>query len=253
MKKTLLCIVGVLFMAYARSQSPTAASQSNTSAEDRNFKIPLIGETAPSFTAESTGGTINFPEDYGRKWKVLFSHPQDFTPVCSTEIVELARLQDEFDKLGIKLVVISVDGLETHMQWKKSLESLKINGMNSVHINFPLVDDDNLVVSKKYGMIHPLSNTSKSVRGVFIIDPGNVIQAEYFYPKNVGRSTDELLRLVTALQATSSGDVLAPVNWKAGGDLLVPVPPKADETGKTILPDGYYSPIWYLTYRKAAK
>jgi peroxiredoxin (alkyl hydroperoxide reductase subunit C) len=165
--------------------------------------------------------------------------------------LELANLQDEFDKLGIKLVVVSTDALETHKQWKKSMESLNVNNFGNVKIKFPLVDDNNLVISKEYGMIHPASNTTRSVRGVFIIDPDDIIQAIYFYPKSVGRSTDELIRMVTALQTTSSGKVLTPVNWKAGNDLLVPIPPKTDETGKTIVPEGFYSPVWYLWFKKS--
>jgi peroxiredoxin (alkyl hydroperoxide reductase subunit C) len=173
--------------------------------------------------------------------------------VCTTEILELAKLQDQFDKLGIKLVVVSADALDTHVQWKKSMESLNLNGNGNVKIKFPLVDDDKLVVSKMYGMIHPASNTTKSVRGVFIIDPDNLIQAIYFYPKSVGRNTDELIRMVTALQTTEKNNVLTPVNWKAGNDLLVPAPPSADASGKTKVPDGFYSPVWYLWYKKADK
>src|SRR5450759_3411711 len=124
MKKILLFIVTVLSVTQIWSQEASVSSQQKETKEDRNFRIPLIGESAPSFTAESTNGTINFPDDFGKRWKILFSHPQDFTPVCSTEILELARLQEEFDKLGAKLIVVSTDALETHVQWKKSLESL---------------------------------------------------------------------------------------------------------------------------------
>jgi peroxiredoxin (alkyl hydroperoxide reductase subunit C) len=251
MKKILLLIIAVTVVSQLRSQDVTMSPTQPTSKEDRNFRIPLIGEVAPSFTAESTNGTINFPDDFGRKWKILFSHPQDFTPVCTTEIMELAKLQDQFDKLGVKLVAVSADALDTHVQWKKSMESLDLNGNGNVKIKFPLVDDYNLVVSKLYGMIHPASNTTKSVRGVFIIDPDNIIQAIYFYPKSVGRNTDELIRMVTALQTTEKSHVLTPVNWKAGNDLLVPTPPAADASGKVSVPDGYYSPVWYLWFKKA--
>jgi peroxiredoxin 2/4 len=251
MKKILLFIIAVVVVPQLWSQKSTLSPSQPASREDRNFRIPLIGEVAPSFTAESTSGTINFPDDYGRKWKILFSHPQDFTPVCTTEIIELAKLQDQFDKLGIKLVVVSTDALDTHVQWKKSMESLDLNGNGSVKIKFPLVDDDKLVVSKMYGMIHPASNTTKSVRGVFIIDPDNIIQAIYFYPKSVGRNTDELIRMITALQTTEKNNVLTPVNWKAGNDLLVPAPPSADASAKMKVPDGFYSPVWYLWYKKA--
>lgn len=253
MKKILLFIVSALFVTQLWSQNAAVSLTQTVVKEDRNFRIPLIGESAPSFTAESTNGTINFPDDFGRKWKILFSHPQDFTPVCSTEILQLASMQNEFDKLGIKLVVLSTDDLETHVQWKKSMESLNLEDKGNVKIKFPLVDDADHSIAKKYGMIHPESNTTRDVRGVFIIDPDNVIQAIYFYPHNVGRNTDELIRMVTALQTTSSGKVLTPVNWKAGNDLLVPIPPKTDITGKPIVPDGFYSPIWYLWFKKGSQ
>jgi len=122
----------------------------------------------------------------------LFSHPQDFTPVCTTELLELANLQNQFNKLGVKVVAISTDRLSTHEQWKKAMESLAYKDRQPVKIDFPLVADENLAISKKYGMIQPESNTTEDVRGVFIIDPNNKIQAIYFYPKSVGRNTNEL-------------------------------------------------------------
>ena len=145
--------------------------------EDRNFRIPLLGETAPSFTAETTNGTLNFPGDFGKKWKVLLSHPQDFTPVCSSEILELAQMQSEFDKLGAKVVVVSTDNIKSHKDWVNALEELKYKDREPVKIKFPLVDDYSKTVAKKYGMIHPNTNSTKDVRGAFIIDPNNVIQA----------------------------------------------------------------------------
>jgi peroxiredoxin (alkyl hydroperoxide reductase subunit C) len=243
MKKIFLFIVAVL--------SVTQLWSADKPKEDRNFRIPLLGESAPSFTAESTNGTINFPSDFGRKWKVLLSHPQDFTPVCSTEIMELAYLQDEFDKLGVKIVVVSTDPVGTHVQWKKAMENLNLNNRGNVKIKFPLVDDENIAISKQYGMIQSATNSTRDVRGVFVIDPDNIIQAVSFYPMKVGRSTDELIRLVSALETTYSGKVSTPVNWKAGNDLLVPIPPKTDAKNTTDVPDGYYSPTWFLWYKKA--
>jgi peroxiredoxin (alkyl hydroperoxide reductase subunit C) len=182
---------------------------------------------------------------------VLLSHPQDFTPVCSTEIMELAYLQDEFDKLGVKIVVVSTDPVDTHVQWKKAMENLNLNNRGNVKIKFPLVDDENIAISKQYGMIQSATNSTRDVRGVFVIDPDNIIQAVSFYPMKVGRSTDELIRLVSALETTYSGKVSTPVNWKAGNDLLVPIPPKTDSKNTTDVPDGYYSPTWFLWYKKA--
>jgi peroxiredoxin (alkyl hydroperoxide reductase subunit C) len=246
MKKFFSFIVVAFTMVQLWSQDKVTKAP-----EDRNFRIPLIGETAPSFTAESTNGTINFPDDFGHKWKILFSHPQDFTPVCSTEIIELAYLQDEFDKLGVKLAVVSTDPLSQHVQWKKALEALNLNDRGNVKIKFPIIADDNVAISKKYGMIHSESNSTKSVRGVFIIDPNNIIQAISFYPKAVGRNTDELLRVVAALKTTSASNVLTPVNWKEGNDVLVPYNPTANPDHPEVAPAGYYAPTWFLWYKKA--
>ena len=256
MKKILLLIVLALSLTQIFAQN---SSKSSDSKEDRNFRIPLIGEKAPSFTAETTTGTLNFPSDYGKKWKILFSHPQDFTPVCSTEILELAHKQAELDKLGIKIAVISTDPVETHLQWKKSLETLNLNNEGTAKINFPLIGDDDVKIAKMYGMIHPETNSTRSVRGVFIIDPNNIVQAIYFYPMNVGRNIDEILRTVTALetsaeQSTAASRVLCPVNWNPGKDLLVSIPPKAQESkSSSDIPEGYYSPAWYLWFKKASQ
>ena len=250
MKKLFLILVIGFSWSQLWSQDMNQTSKQTNSTEDRNFRIPLIGEKAPSFTAESTNGTLNFPDDYGHNWKILFSHPKDFTPVCSTEIMELAHLQTQFEKLGVKLVVISTDRLETHVQWKKALEGLKMDNRDMEKIKFPLVDDENIAVSKLYGMIHSESNTTKSVRGVFIIDPNNIIQAIYFYPMNVGRSTDELLRMVSALQISAKEKVLTPVNWKEGKDVLVRTPPKSEGANSNEIA-GYYNPAWFLWYKKS--
>ena len=251
MKKLFFFLVIVLSYTQLWSQDVVKPTNLGISNEDRSFRIPLIGEKAPSFTAETTNGSINFPEDFGHHWKILFSHPKDFTPVCSTEILELAHLQNQFDKLGVKLVVVSTDRLETHHQWKKALEMVKLDDRDVVKIKFPLVDDENIIVSKLYGMIHSETNTTRDVRGVFIIDPNNIIQAIYFYPMNVGRSTDELVRMITALQLTAKEKVSTPANWKEGKDVLVKSPPKADANSSTAETAGYHSPAWFLWFKKS--
>jgi peroxiredoxin (alkyl hydroperoxide reductase subunit C) len=241
MKKTIFTVVFMFFVTMLWSQEKR---------EDRNFRIPLIGETAPSFTAESTMGTINFPSDYGRSWKILFSHPQDFTPVCSSEILELANLQNEFNKLNTKLVVLSADKVETHRNWETALENLSYKGRTPVNIKFPLVDDESLAVSKKYGMVHSASNSTRDVRGVFIIDPDNIVRVIYFYPTNVGRSTEELIRTLTALQTSQKNNVLTPADWKAGNDVLIPYLPGADEKDNANKMEAVTQVVWFMTYKK---
>jgi len=233
-----------LIVMFFVAVSVTAMSQA-----DSNSRIPLIGETAPSFVAESTSGSISFPADLGKSWKILFSHPQDFTPVCSTEILELANAQSEFEKLNTKLVVISTDELKTHKLWKTALEEMKYKERETLKIKFPLVDDNSKAVARKYGMIHPASSSTKGVRGVFIIDPDNIVQAIYFYPMNVGRSTSELLRAVSALQ-TASKEYATPADWKKGDDFLVTIPPKEAVDNTKPAPEGYYRTSWFMLFKK---
>lgn len=250
MKKILFFILLAFSVTKLWSQDPFLFDAQKP-VEDRNFRIPLIGEKAPSFVAESTNGELKFPEDFGRKWKIIFSHPQDFTPVCTSEILELSNLQSQFEKLGVKIVAVSTDRLSTHEQWKKAMENIVYKDRSNVKIDFPLVDDENLVVSKEYGMIHAASNTTKDVRGVFIIDPDNIIQAIYFYPMAVGRSTDELVRMVTALEKTYSDQVLTPANWKAGDDVMIHTIPDATATKDQLASKGIYNLSWFMWYKKA--
>jgi peroxiredoxin 2/4 len=237
----------IVLIALIGISMSTAWSQEK---ENRNFRIPLIGEKAPTFTAESTNGPITFPDDFGRNWKILFSHPQDFTPVCSSELLELAYLQKEFDKLGVKIAVVSTDELDRHVQWKKALEEITYKGRPAQKIKFPLIEDKSLVVSKMYGMIHEATNTTKDVRGVFIIDPDDVIQAIYFYPMAVGRSTEELLRMVAALQTVADKKHAAPSDWKPGNDLIIITPPVTDQRTENV-PDGFYKLSWFMWFEKA--
>jgi len=239
MKKIVLIITGILIAMSSTLAQPAA-----------NSSIPMIGDDAPSFTAESTTGTLNFPVDYGKKWKIVFAHPADFTPVCTTELLELAELQDDFDELGVKLVVLSTDALETHNEWKKSMESLNYKGRTTPKIKFPLVADQDKQISREYGMIHPSTNSSKNVRGVYYIDPDNKIRAMVFYPMNIGRNTAEIKRTLVALQTADSKNVLTPADWKPGDDVLVPYT-KSSSTDNTKPSDpNIYQVSWYLTLKK---
>jgi peroxiredoxin 2/4 len=184
-------------------------------------KIPLIGAKAPSFTAESTNGKITFPESFGNNWKILFSHPQDFTPVCSSELLELAFMQNDFDKLGVKMAVISTDDVKTHLSWKSHLEDLDYKGRGKQKIHFPILDDSKASASKLYGMIHAPASTTRDVRGVYIIDSKNIVRSVNFYPMEIGRNIDELKRIVVALQTADKSKVLTPANWNSGDDVML--------------------------------
>jgi peroxiredoxin (alkyl hydroperoxide reductase subunit C) len=214
------------------------------------IKIPLIGEPAPKFTAESTNGKITFPDDFGKNWKILFSHPRDFTPVCSSELLELANMQSDFDQLGVKLVVVSTDSLANHRLWKKSLESLSYQGIQPQKIMFPLVSDESLKVSRKYGMLHTPVSTVKDVRGVFIIDPDNIVQVVYFYPMEIGRNMEEIKRTVIALQ-TIHNNVVLPANWEPGDDVILSYLTKEEQASMEQQDGNIYQVAWYLTFMKA--
>ena len=192
-------------------------------------EIPLIGSKAPSFTAKSTDGKITFPNDFGSSWKILFSHPQDFTPVCSSELLELAFMKKEFEALGVKIAVISTDDVEKHNLWVQHLEELDYKGRGNQDINFPLFEDTDGVISRKYGMLHEPTSTSRDVRGVFIIDEDNIVRSINFYPMEVGRNMVEIERILVALQTTDNEKVLTPANWNNGDDVMVPYFPYTKE------------------------
>jgi peroxiredoxin 2/4 len=215
-------------------------------------RIPLIGETAPSFTGESTRGKITFPDDYYGKWKILFSHPAAFTPVCTSELIELAAMQADLEKLNTKVVVISTDGLNSHIAWVKSIESIRYEGKDPVKVNFPIISDNNLEISKKYGMIHSYTSTTRDIRGVFIIDENDKIKATFFYPMNVGRNMDEIKRTLIALQTADNKNVLTPANWTPGKDVLIPSPKTEAEADKLAAkkdPD-LREVVWYMWFKK---
>lgn len=217
--------------------------------------VPLIGDKAPSFKENSTNGLLNFPEDYGKNWKILFSHPLDFTPVCTSEMCGLARNQERFDSLGVKVAVVSIDEVERHLLWIEFMERVLNKGDETVKIKFPIVADLSGEVSKKYGMLHSSMDDKRDVRGVFIIDPDNVVQAITFYPMSVGRNMDEILRTVIALQLTQKENVLTPLNWKPGDDVLVPHPPYTEEElqKNPDLKNQYYNVGEFMWYKKMNK
>lgn len=214
-------------------------------------RIPLIGSQAPSFRSTSTNGMLSFPKDFGEKWKILFAHPRDFTPVCSSEILELAYRQDEFKKLNTEIAILSVDKLVSHKSWKADLESIEFKGREKVKIEFPLIVDSSAVISYKYGMLDSNASVGQSVRGVFFIDPENTIRAFQFYPNEVGRNVDEILRTLKALQTRDQNKhIVLPVNWQPGDDYMLPfLTPEDKEELKKPDSDIYYI-NWYMIYKK---
>lgn len=249
MKRTSVIFIMIFATVALWGQNAGITSQIS-SQEGINSRIPLLGEKAPVFTTETTAGTFTFPYDYGDNWKILFAHPQDFTPVCSSELLELANLQKEFDKMSVRLFVVSTDPLKTHEQWKKALEAIDYKGRERTKIRFPLAEDLNREVSRKYGMLHASSNSTRYVRGVFIIDPANTIRALYFYPMEVGRSTAEIIRTVAALQTVDRTAMMTPAEWLPGDDVIVPYLPSNEEASDKKMPEGYYSLAWFMMYKK---
>jgi peroxiredoxin (alkyl hydroperoxide reductase subunit C) len=231
MKKINLIVSLILLSAFTFAQS--------------KHTIPLIGEEAPYFKAESTNGFIRFPKDFGTSWKLILSHPMDFTPVCSTEILALAGMQEDFDELNVDIILVSTDPLNDHYSWKEWIDQILEENHETVRINFPLVDDENRQISSKYGMLHEHSGTTKDVRGVFIIDPDNIIRFTMFYPVEVGRNLEEIKRAVVALQTTYKTDVYTPANWEPGDDVLLYHYNQEDLSDPNV-----YQLAWFLTFKK---
>jgi peroxiredoxin 2/4 len=203
--------------------------------------IPRIGDPAPDFKAMTTHGEIQFSEWQKGSWVVLFSHPADYTPVCSTELVEFARRSDDFAKFNVKLIGLSVDSIHSHLAWRENLRNILNHD-----IPYPLIADLSTDVAQKYGMIHPGAAATATVRAVFVIDPKRVVRALVYYPMNVGRNIDEILRLVEALQTAETNGCAMPVNWKKGDKVIVPPPKTVTEVEERKNNEKYERIDFYL-------
>ncbi|MAX34028.1 MAG: peroxiredoxin [Halomonadaceae bacterium] len=203
-----------------------------------------LGDIAPDFTQDSTDGPINFHEWAGDSWVILFSHPKDFTPVCTTELGEVSRLKPEFDKRNTKAIGLSVDPLEDHKAWVGDIQETQGQALN-----FPLLADADRKVSDLYGMIHPNANDTLTVRSVFIIDPNKKLRLTLTYPASTGRNFDEILRVLDSLQLTDGYKVATPVNWRDGDDCII-VPAVSNEEAKTLFPQGWDEKKPYLRVTK---
>jgi alkyl hydroperoxide reductase subunit AhpC len=193
----------------------------------------LLGDTAPNFSADTTEGEIDFHNWIGDGWAVFFSHPADFTPVCTTELGYTAKLKDEFAKRNVKAIAISVDGVESHKQWIGDIEETQ-----NVKMNFPIIADPDSEVASLYSMIHPKADPKVTVRAVYVIDPNKKIRASIIYPPSAGRNFNEILRLIDSLQLTDGYKCATPVNWEDGDDVIV-VPTLSDEDAEKAFPKGF--------------
>jgi peroxiredoxin 2/4 len=184
--------------------------------------MPRIGEKAPSFKAITTQGDIRFPEQYSGSWVILFSHPADFTPVCTSEFMTFASMEEKFLEANCKLVGLSVDGLYSHIAWLRTIkDKIEYRGMKDVEVKFPLIEDITMEVATKYGMIQPGESNTKAVRAVFIIDPQGIIRTIIYYPLSLGRNFDELYRALIALQTADAFGIATPADWRPGDDVII--------------------------------
>lgn len=197
--------------------------EKNQNSQNEVFSMPKIGEKAPAFKAITTQGDIKFPEQYKGKWVILFSHPADFTPVCTSEFMMFANMEKQFKEANCQLVGLSVDGIYSHIAWLRTIkEKIEYKGMKNIEVNFPLIEDITMEVAKKYGMIQPGESNTKAVRAVFYIDPKGTIRTILYYPLSLGRNFDELYRVLIGLQTADNFSVAMPADWRPGDDVIVP-------------------------------
>ncbi len=221
--------------------------------ENTYTRMPLIGDPAPAFKAITTQGEMNFPEDYKGKWVILFSHPADFTPVCTTEFMTFAAMQEEFEALNTELVGLSVDSLHSHIAWLRTItEKIEWKGWKNLEIKFPLIADISMDVANKYGMIQPNQSTTAAVRAVFVIDPKGIIRTILYYPLSTGRNFDEIKRIVIALQKADSDGVATPADWRPGDDVIVPAPGTCGAAKERMesADEDVYCLDWFLCFKR---
>jgi alkyl hydroperoxide reductase subunit AhpC len=206
-----------------------------------------LGDIAPDFEADTTDGKVKFHDWKKDSWAVLFSHPKDFTPVCTTELGYTAKLKDEFDKRGVKVIGLSVDPVDSHLKWEKDIEETQGQA-----VNFPMIGDSDRNVATLYDMIHPNANDTMTVRSVFVIDPNNKVRLTITYPASTGRNFDEILRVIDSMQLTDKHKVATPVNWKQGDDVIIGAAVSNDDA-KKLFPGGWDEKKPYLRVVKQPK
>lgn len=224
--------------------------------ENQTNAMPRIGEQAPSFEAMTTQGRIKFPVDYQGKWVILFSHPSDFTPVCTSEFMTFGKMQDEFEELNCQLVGLSVDGLHSHIAWLRTIhDKIEYRGMKNIAVRFPLIDDLSMTVANLYGMIQPGASTTAAVRAVFFIDPRSVVRAVIYYPMALGRNFDEIKRTLVGLQTIDNFGVSLPADWRPGDDVIVPTAGSCGEAEERMANDDpdVHCYDWFFCTKKLPK
>jgi peroxiredoxin (alkyl hydroperoxide reductase subunit C) len=216
-------------------------------------RMPLIGEAAPAFTAKTTQGMINFPEDFKGKWVIFFSHPADFTPVCTTEFMAFATMAEELKGLNCELLGLSIDSIYAHIAWLRTIkEKIEYKDMRGVEVNFPVIEDLTMEVARKYGMLQPSASNTQAVRAVFIIDPEAKMRALLYYPLSNGRNMAEIKRLLLAMQTSDKYDVATPANWQPGDEVIVPPPGSCGGAKERVeqAGDDYRCLEWFLCLKK---
>ena len=223
--------------------------------EETITRMPLLGDKAPSFEAVTTQGIIHFPEDYKGKWIILFSHPADFTPVCTTEFMTFATLAKDFEALNVQLVGLSVDSLYAHIAWLRKIQEIEWKGMKNVKVEFPLIEDIRMEIGKKYGMIQPGQSNTQAVRAVFVIDPTGTIRTILYYPLTTGRNFDEIKRIIMALQKSDKDGVATPADWRPGDDVIVPTAGSCGTAKERMenQSDDQYCLDWFMCFRREHK
>ncbi|KYC52008.1 MAG: putative peroxiredoxin [Candidatus Methanofastidiosum methylothiophilum] len=219
----------------------------------QQMSMPLIGDDAPKFKAKTTMGEINFPDDYKGKWVIFFSHPADFTPVCTTEFMTFASMQKELKDLNCELIGLSIDSIYAHIAWLRTIkEKIEYKGMKNVEIMFPVIEDLKMDISKKFGMVQPNASTTQAVRAVFLIDPKAKVRAMLYYPLSNGRNMQEIKRLLLAMQKSDKEQIATPANWQPGDDVIIP-PPGSCGVAKERMEkkeEGKYCLDWFMCFRK---
>jgi peroxiredoxin (alkyl hydroperoxide reductase subunit C) len=220
-------------------ESVTVTDESTTPAAI-SMSMPRLNEPAPAFTAVTTDGELSLA-DFAGKWVVLFSHPADFTPVCTTEFVGFSQRWDQFQERNVQLIGLSIDSVYSHIAWLKNIED-----NFDVQVPFPVIADLDLGVASKYGMVQPAASETHAVRAVFIIDPDQILRAMIYYPLTTGRNMDEIVRVIDALQINTSTGMATPANWQPGDQLIVPPPTTKDQADKRAT-EGYETVDWYFS------